>query len=90
MKYKELYTQSIEQAKFWADQANQIAWYINKNILSKMKMTTLWYKDGELNICYLALDQHIQDGHGDQIAFVYDSPVTQTVKKVAMQRLKPK
>jgi acyl-coenzyme A synthetase/AMP-(fatty) acid ligase len=46
----------------------------------------LWYKDGELNICYLALDQHIQDGHG-QIAFIYDSPVTQTVKSIAMQRL---
>jgi long-subunit acyl-CoA synthetase (AMP-forming) len=53
----------------------------------KMKMTTLWYKDGELNICYLALDQHIQDGHGDQIAFVYD--VTQTVKKYSYAEVKP-
>jgi propionyl-CoA synthetase len=42
----------------------------------------LWYKDGELNICHLALDQHIEKGHGDQIAFIYDSPVTQTVKKI--------
>jgi propionyl-CoA synthetase len=80
MKYKE-YIHRYRATGFWADQANQIAWYSKpKNILSKMKMTTLWYKDGELNICYLALDQHIQDGHGDQIAFIYD--VTQTVKKV--------
>jgi propionyl-CoA synthetase len=47
----------------------------------------LWYKDGELNICYLALDQHIQDGHGDQIAFViYDSYTT--VKKYSYAEVK--
>lgn len=91
MKYKELYTQSIEHPQvFWADQANQIAWYSKpKNILSKDENDyPLWYKDGELNICYLALDQHIQDGHGDQIAFVYDSPVTQTVKKYSYAEVK--
>jgi propionyl-CoA synthetase len=41
----------------------------------------LWYQDGELNVCYLALDKHIQDGYGDQVAFIYDSPVTQTIRK---------
>jgi propionyl-CoA synthetase len=50
-----------------------------------MKMDTLWYKDGELNICYLALDKHIEDGYGDQIALIYDSPVTQTVKKIFLE-----
>jgi propionyl-CoA synthetase len=28
-----------------------------------------------------ALDKHIQDGYGDQVAFIYDSPVTQTIRK---------
>jgi propionyl-CoA synthetase len=50
-----------------------------------MKMTTLWYKDGELNICYLALDQHME--RTCQIAFVYDS-VTQTVKKYSYAEVK--
>jgi propionyl-CoA synthetase len=27
------------------------------------------------------LDKHIQDGYGDQVAFIYDSPVTQTIRK---------
>ena len=48
----------------------------------------LWYKDGELNICYLALDKHIQDGFGDQTAIIYDSPVTQTVKKYSFLEVK--
>lgn len=91
MKYKELYTQSIQHPEvFWAQQADQIAWYSKPEIiLSKDENDyPLWYKDGELNICYLALDQHIQDGHGDQIAFVYDSPVTQTVKKYSYSEVK--
>ncbi len=91
MTYKEIYEDSIEHPeKFWAEQADAIEWY-NKpeTILSKDKNGyPLWYKDGELNICYLALDKHIQDGCGDQVAFIYDSPVTQTVKKYTFSEVK--
>ena len=91
MTYKEIYEYSIEHPeKFWAEQADAIEWY-NKpeTILSKDENGyPLWYKDGELNICYLALDKHIQDGCGDQVAFIYDSPVTQTVKKYTFSEVK--
>jgi propionyl-CoA synthetase len=91
MNYTETYKQSIEQPDlFWAQQAEQIAWYTKpQTILSKDENEyPLWYKDGELNICHLALDQHIEKGHGDQIAFIYDSPVTQTVKKFSYLEVK--
>ncbi len=91
MKYEEIYTRSIDQPEaFWATQADEIEWY-NKpeTILSKDENGyPLWYKDGELNICYLALDKHIQDGYGDQTAFIYDSPVTQTIKKYTYSEVK--
>ncbi|OAB25175.1 propionyl-CoA synthetase [Flavobacterium fryxellicola] len=91
MTYKEIYEDSIDKPeKFWAEQADAIEWY-NKpeTILSKDKNGyPLWYKDGELNICYLALDKHIQDGYGDQVAIIYDSPVTQTVKKYTFLEVK--
>ncbi|TDE01074.1 acetate--CoA ligase [Flavobacterium sandaracinum] len=91
MTYKEIYEDSIDKPeKFWAEQADAIEWY-NKpdTILSKDENGyPLWYQDGELNICYLALDKHIQDGYGDQVAFIYDSPVTQTVKKYTFSEVK--
>lgn len=31
-----------------------------------------------LNICYNAIDRHIENGKGDKIAIIYDSPVTNT------------
>jgi propionyl-CoA synthetase len=91
MNYKDFYTNSINQPEaFWKEQAMAIEWY-NKpeTIISKDENGyPLWYKDGELNICYLALDKHIQDGFGDQIALIYDSPVTQTVKKYTFFEVK--
>ena len=91
MNYKDFYTDSINQPEtFWKKQAMEIEWY-NKpeTIISKDENGyPVWYKDGELNICYLALDKHIQDGYGDQIALIYDSPVTQTVKKYTFFEVK--
>lgn len=91
MNYIETYKQSIEQSDiFWAQQAEQIAWYKKPSLILDKDENDypLWYKDGELNICHLALDHHIENGHGDQIAFIYDSPVTQTVKKYSYLEVK--
>lgn len=32
-----------------------------------------WFPDGEINICYNALDKHIEKGNGEHIAFIYES-----------------
>jgi propionyl-CoA synthetase len=91
MNYNELYSKSINQPEaFWKEQADSIDWYNKPEIiLSKDgNRYPLWYKDGELNICYLALDKHIQDGYGDNVALIYDSPVTQTVKKYTYSEVK--
>lgn len=84
MNYLEFYSKSIKTPEtFWEEQANQIDWYKKPtSILSKDENNyPLWFKDGELNICYLALDKHIQDGYGEETALIYDSPVTQNIKK---------
>ena len=91
MNYEEFHRQSIDNPEaFWAQQADAIEWYQKPSvILSKDENNyPLWYKDGRLNMCYLALDKHIQDGHGDQTAIIYDSPVTQTVKKYTYNEVK--
>jgi propionyl-CoA synthetase len=35
-----------------------------------------WFAGGRLNTCYNALDLHVAQGRGDQLALIYDSPVT--------------
>ena len=35
-----------------------------------------WYTDGEMNICYNAVDRHVEAGRGDHPGLVYDSAYT--------------
>lgn len=91
MKYEELYKKSIENPiQFWTEQSDTIDWYQKPSIILSKDANgyPLWYEDGQLNCCYLALDKHIQDGYGDQIAYIYDSPVTQTIKKYTYNEVK--
>jgi propionyl-CoA synthetase len=91
MSYNKIYSQSIDSPEqFWEAQAKELDWYKNPaTILSKDNNDyPLWFKDGELNMCYLAVDKHIEDGFGEQIAIIFDSPVTQTVKKYTYNEVK--
>ncbi len=47
-----------------------------------------WFVGGEINSCYNALDIHIENGRGEQIALIYDSPVTDTIKKFTYLELR--
>ncbi|CAM3849342.1 acetate--CoA ligase [Flavobacterium branchiophilum] len=91
MNYKNFYSESVDNPEiFWKEQSDNIEWF-NKpsTILSKDDNGyPLWFEDGELNVCYLAIDKHIQDGYGDQTAIIYDSPVTQTIKKYTFSEVK--
>lgn len=64
--------------RFWAEQAAQVSWYQHpQQILHEnADGTHQWFADGTLNTCYLALDVHIEQGRGDQLALIYDSPVS--------------
>ncbi|MCB9705500.1 MAG: AMP-binding protein [Myxococcales bacterium] len=75
---------------FWAEQAARLAW-------TRPPTTTLrraddgswaWFPDGELNTCDLALDHHVANGRGDQVALIYDSPVTQTQRRWTFAELR--
>ena len=49
---------------------------------------TRWFSGGILNSCYNALDRHVETGRADQVALIYDSPVTSTVKKFTYRELR--
>ncbi|MBK5006278.1 AMP-binding protein [Pseudomonas sp. S32] len=79
MSYQHSYAHSIaDPAAFWAEQARSIAWYRAPAITLQDNAdgTHRWFADGRLNSCYLALDHQIEQGRGQQLALVYDSPVT--------------
>ncbi len=91
LNYQTEYRQSIEEPeKFWSTQAEQLHWIKKPSkILSKdAKGNFRWFEGGMLNTCSLALDIHVADGRGDQLALVYDSPVTQNQKSFTYSELR--
>ena len=47
-----------------------------------------WFVGGRTNTAYNALDRHILDGRGDQVALIY-SPVTETVPATPTANCRP-
>jgi propionyl-CoA synthetase len=81
--YQKAYEQSINSPEtFWASAAEDIQWIKPwDTVLDRTNIPFYrWFKGGELNTCYNALDYHIDRGRGDQPALIYDSPVTDTIK----------
>ncbi len=79
MSYQQEFETSInEPARFWQDKARLIDWYkFPETILSRDEQgIDRWYVDGELNTAYLTLDYHVEHGRAEQLALIYDSPVT--------------
>ncbi|WP_298883453.1 acetate--CoA ligase [uncultured Polaribacter sp.] len=85
MNYQAFYKESIDNLQsFWKAQSDKIDWFKKpKNILSKNnKDYHQWFEGGELNLSYLCIDKHINDGFGNQNAIIYDSPVTNTKQHI--------
>ena len=82
-KYRALHARSLSDPEgFWAEQATAIDWTKrwDKVLDSSNPPFYRWFEGGELNACHNALDRHVEGGPGnnraDQLALIYDSPVT--------------
>ncbi len=91
MSYQDEYQASIENPEqFWAEKASQLDWYqpASQVLTQDEHGIYRWFADGELNTCHLALDYHVDNGRGDQVALIYDSPVTDQQRKFTYSELR--
>jgi len=90
MKYEEAFRESLENPDaFWGRAAEEIVWDRKWDTVLDFTNPPFyrWFVGGMLNTCFNALDVHVQRGRGDQTALIYDSPVTDTVKKYTYSEL---
>ena len=81
--YDDLYARSFkERDRFWAEAADAIYWDRRwERIFDDSRPPFYrWFAGGQLNTCYNALDFHVDRGRGKQLALIYDSPVTNTLR----------
>ncbi len=89
--YVEAFESSIKTPDvFWAKAAEDLFWYKkwDKVLDDSNKPFYRWFTGGIVNTCYNALDYHVENGRADQVALIYDSPVTDTIKKYTYLQLR--
>ncbi len=72
--YKKLHARSIaEPEAFWAEEARNLHWFKKwDRVLEWQSPDARWFVGGELNACFNCVDRHVEAGHGDQVAIVWE------------------
>ncbi|MDA0306863.1 MAG: propionyl-CoA synthetase [Proteobacteria bacterium] len=90
--FEQAYRRSLEDPEgFWGDVAEDVRWYKkwDKVFDDSNKPFNRWFVGAEVNTCFNALDRHVEEGRADQLALIYDSPVTgNTVRKFTYRELR--
>ena len=89
--FDQLYRRSLEDPEgFWAEAATQVDWVEPwQQVLDESRAPFYrWFSGGRLNSCYNALDRHVERGRADQLALIYDSPVTETTASFTYRALR--
>lgn len=89
--YDQAHEQSLKDPEgFWGPIAEDCFWYKrwDKVLDDSNKPFYRWFAGATTNTCYNAVDLHVENGIGEQTAIIYDSPVTDTIKKYTYNDLK--
>ncbi|MET0386235.1 MAG: propionyl-CoA synthetase [Polyangiales bacterium] len=90
MTLADTYARSLQEPEqFWREAAAGIDWYVTPSrVLDRSAQPVpRWFPDGQLNTCHNALDRHVAAGRSEQLALIYDSPLTDTVARYTYREL---
>ena len=90
MSYQDIYNRwKADPESFWMQAAAAIDWHKEpaKALFDSNAPFYSWYDGAEVNACWNAVDRHVQNGLGDQVAILHDSPVTDSKRSVTYSSL---
>ncbi|UOR16682.1 acetate--CoA ligase [Qipengyuania aquimaris] len=74
--YEAMYARSLNDSDgFWAEQAERIDWIEKPSNIADWSYDPVdikWFADGKLNICHNAVDRHVEAGHGNRTALIFE------------------
>jgi len=83
-RYREVYDSWLKDPEgFWGEAAKGIDWVkpADKVFDPDAGIYGRWFVGAECNTCYNCVDRHVERGRGDQLALIYDSPITGAQQK---------
>ena len=89
--YRELYERSVKDPEdFWAEMAEDITWIKKWDKVSDFDFTKgdiKWFEGGKLNVSYNCLDRHVESGHGEDVAIIWEGNEPGDVKTFTFEKL---
>jgi propionyl-CoA synthetase len=75
---------------YWLNAAKAIDWDVapTRALFDRGDNMYEWFSEARVNTCYNAIDRHVENGRGDQVAIIYDSPITNSQAKITYAELK--
>jgi len=74
--FSKLYNESIgNNEKFWSKVSKRIHWFKNWDKVSDIDYSQAkikWFENGKLNVSYNCIDRHVESGHGDDLALIWE------------------
>jgi propionyl-CoA synthetase len=77
--YAETYAAwKADPESFWLEQAQAVDWdeAPKQALFDRGDGRFEWFAEARVNTCHNAVDRHVNAGHGDRAAIIYDSPIT--------------
>ncbi len=90
-RYEAMFRRALaDPAGFWGEAAEAIDWEKrwDRVLDDRRAPFYLWFTGGRLNTCWNALDRHVERGRAEQVALIYDSPVTTRLEKFTYRELR--
>lgn len=93
--YKKRYAQSIaDPSAFWSAEAEKrLDWFspFKQGLSGDFHAGDVtWFAGGKLNVCYNAVDRHVQNGKADQVAMVFEGDEPTDIRKITYLELQRK
>jgi len=89
--YTTAYARSVhDPVAFWGEAAQLVDWVERPTTVLDDSNPPFyrWFSDGRLNTCFNAVDRHVEAGHGDRTALIYDSAVAQGSRSLTYRELR--
>lgn len=87
-----------DRDQFWDHHAKQLTWHKPYSRVLSQQTKTLkdgtkhphwsWFPDGEISTTYNCLERHVKAGNGDNVAMIWDSPVSNSKEKFTYKQIK--
>jgi len=90
MGYREVYEGwRADPEGFWMEAAKAIDWIEPPSHALDDRRAPIygWFDDAVCNVCWNCVDRHVEAGHGDRTAIIYDSPITGAKGKTSFAEL---